>query len=64
MQLGVAGLWNNAFLNLNGRLGAVRNIALGRVIDMNPIFVFRLTGLFQEIGLLCLGFSRLRGSIK
>jgi hypothetical protein len=46
MRLDVAGLWNNAFLKFNRRLGAVMDIALGRVINMKPASVFRLTGLF------------------
>jgi hypothetical protein len=64
MQLDVVGLWNGAFLNLNGRLGAVRDIALSRAIGMEPASVFRLTGLFQEVGLLRFGLSRPRGSIR
>lgn len=64
MQFDVAGLWNGAFLNFNGRLGAVRDIALSRAIGIKPASVFRLTGFFQEVRFLCFGFSRFRGSIR
>jgi hypothetical protein len=46
IQLDVTSLWNDIFLNLNERLGAVRNIALNRAIGIKPVSVFKLTELF------------------